>query len=243
MLYNIGRRTDEARRCRGLVRLALEAREDRSDQIRSCIGPQGARTGPVSPSGWQPALTRRRWSTTVIVATGATPRRPVIPGVDQGHVVLAVDIVEGRTTAGRTVALIVEDDGPAPPAIAHDLAHPGHDVTVVHQTAASAPDVGKHSIGSMPAQLDDAGVTLQPLTAVRAVDGDHLDVAHSYSGRRQRPGPFDTVALACGSAPRSTLVDELRDHVDDVRVIGDVDAPRRTVFATRQAWATMLELN
>ncbi len=36
---------------------------------------------------------------------------------------------------------------------------------------------------------------------------------------------------------------ELAGAHPDVRVIGDAYAPRRTVFATRLAWATMLDLN
>ena len=114
---------------------------------------------------------------------------------------------------------------------------------MIFETPSLAPDVGRYSLGSMLGQLDQAGVTLQPLTAVRAIDGHHLDVAHSYSERPFRLGPFDTIALACGSTPRSDLFRELGGRHPDVRVIGDAYAPRRTVFATRQAWATMLELN
>lgn len=180
---------------------------------------------------------------TVIVATGARPRLPPIEGIDQPHVVTAVDLVTGHAAAGARIALVVEDDGPAPPTIAHHLAHAGHEVTVVFQTPALAPDVGKYSLGSMLAELDHAGVVLQPLTVVRAVDHRHLEAAHSFSGRRFRLGPFDTIALACGSVPRTELQSRLADLHPDVRVIGDAYAPRRTVFATRQAWATMLALN
>ncbi len=180
---------------------------------------------------------------TVIVASGAVPRWPAISGTGQANVVLAVDVVNGKAHPGRRIGLVVEDDGPAPPTIAHHLAHLGHEVTVIFQTASLAPDVGKYSLGSMLGQLDDANVSLQPLTTVLNIDGSYLDAAHSYSGRSFRVGPFDTVALACGSVPKSALVTDLSELHPDVRVIGDAYAPRRTVFATRQAWATMIALN
>ncbi len=42
----------------------------------------------------------------VIVATGIVPRVPRIPGIDHPKVVSYVDVVEGRKTAGRAVAIV-----------------------------------------------------------------------------------------------------------------------------------------
>ena len=42
----------------------------------------------------------------VILATGVVPRRPSIPGIGHSKVAGYVEIVEGRTTAGRRVAII-----------------------------------------------------------------------------------------------------------------------------------------
>jgi pyruvate/2-oxoglutarate dehydrogenase complex dihydrolipoamide dehydrogenase (E3) component len=179
----------------------------------------------------------------VLLAVGADPRTPDIVGIDQAHVILAVDAVNGLGELGRKVALIVEDDGPAPPTIADHLAGLGHAVTMIFQTAGPAPGVGKYSLGSMLARLDEGGVELIASTKVVAVVDQDLDVVHSFSGSRRRIGTFDSVVLACGSTPRTTLHEELRGRHPDVRILGDAYAPRRTVFATRQAWATMLELN
>ncbi|MBE2259880.1 MAG: NADPH-dependent 2,4-dienoyl-CoA reductase [Rhodobacteraceae bacterium] len=42
----------------------------------------------------------------VVLATGITPRKPAIPGIDSDRVASYVDIVEGRKAAGKSVAII-----------------------------------------------------------------------------------------------------------------------------------------
>jgi 2,4-dienoyl-CoA reductase (NADPH2) len=42
----------------------------------------------------------------VVVATGIVPRRPAIPGIDHAKVTSYIDLLEGRTQAGRKVAVI-----------------------------------------------------------------------------------------------------------------------------------------
>jgi len=54
-----------------------------------------------------------------------------------------------------------------------------------------------------------------------------------YSRRPQ----FDTVDLTCGSTSDSVLYDELKRVHQDGHILGDAYAPRRLVFATRQAYA------
>jgi NADPH-dependent 2,4-dienoyl-CoA reductase/sulfur reductase-like enzyme len=175
----------------------------------------------------------------VVVATGAAPRVPSIPGVDGPHVATAIDVLEGRFSPGRRVALVVEDDGPAPPTVADHLAGLGHEVTMVFPTPGPSPLVGKYSLGSMLRRLDEGGVVLVAQTAVVGIEGTELAVANSFSGRHGRLGPFDSVVLACGGVPRDELYHQLRSRHPDVRLLGDAYAPRRMVFATRQAWALM----
>jgi 2,4-dienoyl-CoA reductase (NADPH2) len=42
----------------------------------------------------------------VVVATGIVPRTPAIPGIDHAKVTSYVDLIEGRTTAGKRVAIV-----------------------------------------------------------------------------------------------------------------------------------------
>ena len=176
----------------------------------------------------------------VVIATGATPRRPDIPGVEQA--VLATDVVLGRATAGRRVALVVEDDGPAPLTIADHLAGLGHDVTMVFQTPGPAPLVGKYSVGAMLARLDACGVQMVASARCVGIDGGTLTLAHSYSNRRWTVDGFDSVVLACGATGNDSLYRQVKHRHPDVSLLGDAFAPRRMVFATRQAWQLALEL-
>jgi 2,4-dienoyl-CoA reductase-like NADH-dependent reductase (Old Yellow Enzyme family)/NADPH-dependent 2,4-dienoyl-CoA reductase/sulfur reductase-like enzyme len=178
----------------------------------------------------------------VVVATGARPRTPPTPGVDQPHVVQAGAVITGAAAIGRRVALVVEDDGPAPITVADHLAGLGHEVTMVFQTPAPAPLVGKYSVGAMLARLDLGGVRLVALARVVGIDGDELTLAHSYSGRRWTIGGFDSVVLACGGVGDDALYRDLKHRHPDVRLLGDAFAPRRMVFATRQAWELALSL-
>jgi 2,4-dienoyl-CoA reductase-like NADH-dependent reductase (Old Yellow Enzyme family)/thioredoxin reductase len=171
----------------------------------------------------------------VVIATGATPRIPSIAGVDSPHVVTAVAALQGAPLGGH-VAVIAEDDGPAPLSVADHLAGLGHVVTLVYQTTSPAPLVGKYSNGGMLARLIDGGVNFVGMARLTAVDGHRLSLSSTYGTRRWTIGPFDNVVLATGSLPNDSLYRELKGRHPNVHILGDAFAPRRMVFATRQAF-------
>ena len=171
----------------------------------------------------------------VIVATGARPRIPQIKGVDLSHVITSVAALTGGVPPGDRVVVISEDDRAAPLAVADQLAGAGHQVTLVYQSPAPSPQVGKYSIGSVLARLDADGARLVPMARAVAIRPGAVDLAHSYSGRRWTLDGADTVVLACGSVSDDTLYHALARQHPAVHLLGDAYAPRRLSFATRQA--------
>jgi NADPH-dependent 2,4-dienoyl-CoA reductase/sulfur reductase-like enzyme len=171
----------------------------------------------------------------VVVATGAQPRIPDVPGVDLPQVVTSVAALTGYAELGDRVVVVSEDDRAGPLAVADHLAGAGHRVTLVYQSPAPSPQVGKYSIGSMLARLDADGVRLVPMARATAFLPGAVELAHSYSSRRWKLDGVDTVVLACGSVSDDALYQQLRRRHQAVHLLGDAYAPRRLSFATRQA--------
>jgi 2,4-dienoyl-CoA reductase-like NADH-dependent reductase (Old Yellow Enzyme family)/thioredoxin reductase len=173
----------------------------------------------------------------VAVATGATPRIPQIPGVDGPTVVDLRDVLAGRATVGSRVLVVAQDDHVAPLSVADLLSGRGHEVVVTYATAGPAPLLGRYIVGGVLGRLDAQGVRMRFMEEVVAIGGAEVVVRNVYSLREETVGGFDSVVLACGSVPDSRLYDTLKPQLPAVHVLGDAYAPRRLVFATKQAYA------
>ncbi len=175
-------------------------------------------------------------SDVILVATGATPRIPPIPGVGSTHVFTAAAVLRGEAALGKRVAVIAEDDGPAPLSVSDHLAGLGHEVTLIYQSAAPSPLVGKYSNGGMFARLIDGSVEFVPMARAVGITGTDVQLASSYGRREWSIGPIDSVVLVAGSIPNDSLYLQLKGRHRSLHILGDAFAPRRMVFATRQAF-------
>ncbi|WP_235735574.1 oxidoreductase [Nocardioides alcanivorans] len=181
----------------------------------------------------------------VAVATGATARTPSIPGVDLPHVHTAhavLDDEEQRIALGEHVLVVAQDDHLAPLSVADFLATKGHRVTMVHGTAAPGPLLSRYILGSILARLDAGGVTLRTSEQPVSIESGQVTVRHVYSGATRAIAGVDSVVLSCGAVQESSLYDELRSLDVAADIVGDAYAPRRLVFATKQARELALTL-
>jgi pyruvate/2-oxoglutarate dehydrogenase complex dihydrolipoamide dehydrogenase (E3) component len=171
------------------------------------------------------------------VATGATPRRPPIAGAELEHVADIRDVLTGAAVVGRRVLVVAQDDHMPPLAVADHLASQGHEVTVVYATAAPATLLSRYTLGGIMGRLDAQGVRIRIMEEVSAITAGAVTVRNVYSWRESQITDIDSVVLACGGESDSALYDDLSAALPDVHVLGDAYAPRRLVFATRQAYA------
>jgi 2,4-dienoyl-CoA reductase (NADPH2) len=162
----------------------------------------------------------------VIVATGATPRVPDLPGVDLPHVATTVDVLLGRVTPGRRVVVVDEDGHYAAPTTADLLAGRGCQVTLISKYFMVGEDIDEGIRSDLYARLFGQGVVLQPLTAAKAIVPDGLRTRHTFSGA-EATLEADTVVLSFGGKANDTLFHELDGRVPELRLIGDAVSPRR----------------
>ncbi|WP_204164601.1 FAD-dependent oxidoreductase [Nocardioides daejeonensis] len=181
----------------------------------------------------------------VVVATGATPRRPEITGVELPHVHTSVAVLTGEVAAdelGEHVLVVAQDDHLPPLSVADFLAERGHRVTLVQGTPGPAPLVSRYLLGSILARLDRGGVALHGSLQPTLIESGQVTLRHVYSGAERTLSPVDSVVLSCGAVPHSALHDQLREQGVRADLLGDAYAPRRMVFATKQARELALTL-
>ena len=173
----------------------------------------------------------------VVVATGTAPRRPGVPGDDLPFVHDVRHVLDGSAPVTGRVVVVAQDDHVAPLAVADHLAGLGHDVTIVYATLGPAPLLSRYAIGGFLARLETLGVRIRTSEQVARIDPGEVLTRRVYSQRPGDPIPADTVVLACGGVPQGDLAVRLRGRVPAVHVVGDAFAPRRQIYATREAYA------
>ncbi len=172
----------------------------------------------------------------VVVATGAAPRRPALPGADLPHVFPVVEAFAGTARLeGRVV--ILDETGYTPgPKAADLLSLAGHTVEIVTAQYSLGEDIGTTLRAKLLERLLRQGVTITALTAPVAIRPGAVRVRHMLTDE-QRDIPADTVLVASGGVSRDGLYYALGEAVAGraaapaLHLIGDAYAPRNLRFA------------
>jgi dimethylglycine catabolism A len=173
---------------------------------------------------------------TVVVATGADPRRPRLAGIDRSHVACAADVLAGTAPlAGRCVILDETSYTPGPK-VADALSQAGHPVEIVTRQYSLGEDIGTTLRAKLLERLLRRGVTITVLAEPVAIEADHVRVRHMLTDAEWAI-PADTVVLASGGQARDQLYHELvaltagQEQAPAMHLIGDAYAPRTLLSA------------
>lgn len=179
-----------------------------------------------------PAMVAALAPDVVVVATGAEPLVPPIPGLDQPNVVLADHYLQGRATVGHRVMVL--GGGAVGSEVAHMLAEHGHDVVVVEMLDywghGMPPDAKWHMqrhFTKLPVEicLESKVLKVEGSTVVAERDGESV----TWTG-------IETVVVCAGARPNQTLIDAIRSIAPAVEVIGDAVQPRSGLEAIAEGY-------
>lgn len=180
----------------------------------------------------------------IIVATGASPFVPPVPGHDLAHVLNANDILEGNVQAGKRVVVI--GGGLVGSETAAHLANHGHTVSIVEMNSdifVGTPSATKHYLLK---DLQRHNVAILTNTQVKEISPDSVLIERQ--GTIETLASVDSVVMAIGSRPVSFTQQQLEasfaagQHTADIITIGDASQVRKAMEAVEEGYLAGLEV-
>lgn len=180
-------------------------------------------------------LQEKPWA--VIVATGAEPVRPTVPGWDGMRVETGRDVLE--QSAAHQGRIVVAGGGCSGAQTADYLASCGHDVTVLEAEGDIAIDAPVDERMLLLGRLQRRGVTLMPNTRLVSMALGSVVV---LSPHQTRMLPADMVVMCLGAKSVDALTQTLREKNVRDAVVGDARKPRKVTDAVAEAAIAVLDL-
>lgn len=168
----------------------------------------------------------------VILATGALPQMPSIPGIESGKVVFGEDILAGKAALGNRVAIL--GGGGVGAAVADFMGQRGKDVTIIEKL----PEIGVCTgipllVGiTLIPRIKSYGVQFATNARVKEISDDAVIV--SIDGKKETIRGFDQIIVATGTRSSNDLTLQLEGKLPQIYVIGDAKEPRTAFEATQE---------
>lgn len=196
----------------------------------------------------------------IILATGALPISPSIPGIKHNNVVQAWDVLEQGFELGRdivvigggavgcetalylankgtidaeTVRFLLLHNVESPEKIRKLATYSSKKITLIEQKKQIGRDIGKSSRWSILSQLSLHGVNVLTSSSVIAIESNGVLIEKNGV---KRGLDADYVVLAVGSKPQDHLYTQLNNLVDEIYLIGDAKEPRKAMEAIREGF-------
>lgn len=168
----------------------------------------------------------------VIVATGARPLIPAIPGVKGDNVVLAEEVLLDSKPVGQEVVIV--GGGMVGCETADLLLTKGKKITILEMLERIGQDIGPTNRGVLLRRLRRAGVRMETKAKVEEITKEGVRATREDGSSELFEA--DTVVIAAGMQSNKELAEDLKDKVASLHVIGDCVEPRRIAEAMDEAF-------
>lgn len=182
-------------------------------------------------------LSKVREADAVILATGASPLLPDIPGAEGKNVFTASDVLKERKEVGNRV--IIVGGGMVGCETAEYLVKKGKNVTLLEMYDKFARDMGPTLRWRLLARLKEGGVRFETgvnVTRIRenGVEGLRNSRSEFFDG--------DDIILAVGMKSNDVLAEKLKTKVPELYQVGDSLQPRKLGEAMWEAYIAALKV-
>ena len=202
----------------------------------------------------------------IIVATGARPLIPPIPGVNGPQVHTAWEVLSGQlevvnpvviigggavgcetalflarigTLSPRQLYFLLENQAETPETLTHLILHGNKEITIIEMISKLGSDIGASTRWSILQDIHRRGIQTLLGSRVIEITPEGVVIRKEES---LKTIPARTVVLATGVEPLRDMYEELKALVPEVYLIGDAQSPRKALEAIREGLEVALKI-
>jgi 2,4-dienoyl-CoA reductase-like NADH-dependent reductase (Old Yellow Enzyme family)/thioredoxin reductase len=166
----------------------------------------------------------------VCIATGSSTVLPKIPGIEGDNVVLATDVLAGKSGVGKTVVIL--GGGEIGMETGYHLAEKGKKVTLLEQMKRVATAMIPAFNAYVRHKFTGFGGKI--ITQAKVVEVTPEGAVYEKEGQRILE-KADTVVVALGTVPNADLLKSSEEKVQEIYAVGDAIKPGRIMEAVHGA--------
>lgn len=173
----------------------------------------------------------------IVLASGALPFKPPIPGADQAHVLNSWDVLSGTRPVGERVVIIDLQGEHESVSVADYLLEHGRQVEIVTPFYTVAQFIEGTQQPFSKERLSSRGARFTPYATVTAIGKDSLEVKHTErASEHWTISGIDTVVIVGGYRANDSLRYSLAGVAPELHFCGDCSAPRRVLQAVADGY-------
>ena len=169
----------------------------------------------------------------LILATGAVPAYPSIPGIHAPNVKSIEDVLVEGYPGGKSRCVIMGGGGKGAET-AHFLSEKGKEVIIVEMSGEVAGDLDPISRKDLLSRLESWGVTMH--TEAKILSCEEQGVRVMLQGIKEAFIPGENLIMALGYRPLNQLENQLKGTLPGIHAIGDCVKPRKIIDAVSEAY-------
>ncbi len=172
----------------------------------------------------------------VVVATGAVPFLPPVPGLKEcAYAISAWDVLLETKAVGQRVLLIDDQGGQESTSAAEFLLDQGKQVEIITPHYSVGEDIGPTNKPPVYARLFGKGAKMQSTWELRSVKNATVGLRNVHAGVEVERNDVDTLVFSYGGRSVDHLFKALEGKVPALENVGDSYAPRSLHHAIMEA--------
>jgi len=175
----------------------------------------------------------------VILATGAIPYVPTIPGVKQRNVMTFLDILKDSSLLKGKKAVVVGRNELKAVQVAEYIAERNMDVSLITPFEGNkmVDDGGQRALYYvLPRVRENKNITIYERTTIESINKNSVSIYNFNEESKEEIKNVDIIVLAVGTMSRKVLSDKIlyENRFKEIYSIGDCVVPRKSLDAMRE---------